>query len=803
MGEGMLSRIIGGRDESGREKTVSIQYIVDKIKSFEKDGKSTREEKIIYYRCKTGVLLASTTEVFSIQYVDPTSPGKGETTGLLLWIHPVYPLSQQATVSARTGAGTLSVHNSTTSLDFESRLQKVYQGACSAIGHDFFRTVLDSICSWAGFYYSWISMFVPPKKGEKGYVQKLRILGFWHRDKGYLEDSRGVEYIASETPCSLTLAENVVAVPEGVRDMFPDNPFWQVLDPVPTSYVAMAILDTQTGEYLGNVGMMDTEAGLEGLIGSPEHVKVGLRVFAERVGAELKRMRMEEALASARKDAVTANEAKSLYMNHLNHELRTPLNAVIGTSELLEDTTLTPPQLDLVETLRSSGAHLLTVINDVLDLTKIELGNVTLSKDRMDVAAMLEEVVRMVRPSDVGISSMQKRTAPSEAPRPLPSPESFRPPISLPHSASLPNGIVPSTPESQEHIVPRSKRKKVELRWEMDTAVPKMIEADRGRLRQILINLLANGYKFTDEGHVIARCRLPNQDDAESSALETTKAKLGVGSHEILSAGDPITLQFEVQDTGPGVPADKAEDLFRPFVQLETTKGKHNQGSGLGLSIAQNLVRLMGGEIWVKLSSSPDLPSSPGTTIAFTIQTHVAAVPEQTPDRLRSLPRGVSSQSAAYDEPKKPSPTWDRTLSERLPLKIILAEDDLLNARIARTMFGKFGFAVPHVINGVQLLLEVAKAIEEGWMYDVIYCDMFMPEMDGYTAIVKLKELFKAHPQITRLPRFIALTANASSEDRLKCLSLGMSAYMTKPLTIQELYDSLVETGRLLEPDQS
>ncbi|KAI8921100.1 hypothetical protein DFJ77DRAFT_149147 [Powellomyces hirtus] len=717
-----------------------------------------------------------------------------------------------------------------------------------------------------GFYYSWISVVIPrqevPSK-EKDLQKdvKLRILGFWHKDNGYMPDSRGVEYNASDSPCSLTLTDNVVAIPENVQKLFPDNPFWKVLNPLPTSYIAMAVLDTESGDYLGNVGMMDTQAGLEGLVGSPEHVKIGLRVFAERVGAELKRMRMEEAIRYAREDAVKANESKSQYMNHLNHELRTPMNAVIGMAELLDDTSLNESQRELVTTLRSSGAHLLSVINNVLDLTKIELGSVTLCNEPLEVAMILDEVVKMIRPSDVGISAMQRgagsrSTSPAVTnPRVKPEPDSSpaargrtshsqdsartlspaREPgfadyklIERQKSDGSQNLSSRAEPDCQTDACGRSdscgpSRKRVEIKWEVGHDVPKFIEGDRGRLRQILINLLANAYKFTDTGHVIARCCLSDAaDHAEAKQVNgtsmndppaaanpaTTDAphQMSNGPDESQTATKPreeIVLQFEVQDTGPGVPAEKAEDLFKPFVQLDTTRGQHSQGSGLGLTIAQHLVHLMGGRIWLKVPPPGSPSPTIGTTIAFTIRTHIVPIPELIHSEFTSLPRSMrlSSSSRASNSETSSSngqKSWDRTLAERLPLKILLAEDDMLNARIAKSMFGKFGYtAVTHAVNGVEVLEAVRKAAEEGWMFDVLFCDIFMPEMDGYTTATKVKEFLVAHPEIKTAPRIIALTANASVEDRNKCLDLGMCAYMTKPLTIQELYESLVETGRV------
>ncbi|KAJ3159010.1 hypothetical protein HDU86_002179 [Geranomyces michiganensis] len=802
LGPRFLEKIIGGRDEAGHEKAAMIAWLQERTSNPpDVQENDPPDEKIIYYRCQDHTLLPSNTDIYPIRYQNTAAGGNAIVRGLLLRIHPVYPLGSKSLASRSRVSSKTSLVSLSTDSDFDARLQKVYHGACTAIGHDFFKKVLSSICSWAGFYYSWISVLIPGQQApdfEQRVGLKMRVLGFWHRDKGYMEENQGAEYNAADTPCYLTLSDNIVSVPENVRTTFPDNPFWKVLDPLPTSYIALAIIDTQSGEYLGHVGMMDTQAGLEGLVGSAEHVKIGLRVFAERVGAEIKRIRMEESIRTAREAAIQANESKSQYLNHLNHELRSPMNAVLGISELLEDTKLSDSQRELVSTLRSSSAHLLSVINNVLDLTKIELGNVTLSKDTVDVGAILDEVVKIVRPTDMGINAVQRQREGTTAPDMRRQSDGS---VLNPKNATSRSREDLWSPAAGGPVAPR---KAVDIKWEIVGDVPKLIEGDRGRIRQVIINLVANGYKFADVGEVVARCRLPDGSAPKPQALNgitpvvlsTDQANGKPASGEDDSGGE-IYLQFEVQDTGPGVPADKADELFKPFVQLETTSGKHSQGSGLGLTIAQHLVHLMGGQIWLK----PPLPGVlRGTTIAFTIRTRaIAQKGTSTLPRSHKMLSNVSPNRVLPPTAETGGKSWDRTLAQRLPLKILLAEDDLLNAKIAKSMFGKFGYtSITHVVNGVEVLEHIAKADSEGWMFDVLFCDIFMPVMDGYTTATKLREYFATRPPSAPAPpRIIALTANASVEDRNKCLSLGMCAYMTKPLSIQELYNSLIETGEI------
>ncbi|KAI8817020.1 uncharacterized protein EV422DRAFT_543054 [Fimicolochytrium jonesii] len=749
-----IHQVVAGRDDDATEQLQTLAWIKHLLQVGDTDESKTFTDRLMHFKKKTGEIIASDVESYPVYYRGNRGSTDSGIKAILLCARIVTPLSR---LSSKPSNSALGRHHSAADLgssqtsidfaapDFEKRLQKIYQNAARAVGHDFFATMLRSVSNWSGFCYAWIAMAVPHQStpgGESAGTRptRLRYCGFYHRDHGYIREVEGKEYNIADTPCVYTLDDNVVSIPDGVMDLFPDNPAWQTLDRAPQSFVAVSILDTETGEYLGVIGMIDDRPGLLGVIGSAEHVRVGLCVFAERAGAEIKRLKMEAQLTEAKEVAVAANHAKTDFISHMSHELRTPMNAVLGMAQLLQDTPLTSGQQELLSTLNDAGSHLLDVINELLDVTKIEMGSsITLLPTPVNVPALLEEVVKLVQPTDLG-RTFQINQSPSDSVSPL--------------------------------AGPAIARKKVEIKWEVGKGLPESIMADKSRLKQILINLAANGYKFTDEGQVVIRC-IRLEDEA--------CAGLFCGGTEARE----VELQFEVQDSGPGIGPEEAARLFKPFVQLDSTKAKHAQGSGLGLTIAHHLVGLMGGKIWVKPPSQER-----GATMAFKFKCPISE--KSTANGQATSPNGTRM---TLQRQRK----WSPDLSARLPFKILLAEDNVLNARIVRTFLGKFGYrddSVEHALDGVQAVRAVLEADAKGRMYDILFLDMFMPGLNGHETCEKIMEHFQKPTTSSRPPYIVALTANASVEDRDKCLAIGMRSYLTKPLLIQDLYDALVEAGR-------
>jgi PAS domain S-box-containing protein len=376
-------------------------------------------------------------------------------------------------------------------------------------------------------------------------------------------------------------------------------------------------------------------------------------------------------LKIAKDIAETTTGAKSEFLANMSHEIRTPITAIIGFAELLLRQSESPEdRVEYVQIVRRNAKHLLDVINDILDLSKIEAGKMTLETADCDLPRFLADVLSTMRP--------------------------------------------------------RAVDKGLKLGIEFAGGIPRTIQTDSMKFRQILMNLLGNAIKFTQQGSVRLLVRFKSVKFAN-------------------------VLWVEVQDTGIGLKPDESERLFEAFTQADKSTTRRFGGTGLGLTISRRLARLLGGDIQVE--------SNPGVGSTFSLCIDCGSV-----QRTQMLD-GLSESGL----PMSVLPVVSSDI--RLRGRILLAEDGRDNQRLLTTHLRAAGAELEVAENG-KIAVEMAICQP----YDLILMDMQMPEMDGYTATAELRRRGFSNP-------IVALTAHAMSEDRTKCLKSGCSDYLSKPVS--------------------
>ena len=420
-------------------------------------------------------------------------------------------------------------------------------------------------------------------------------------------------------------------------------------------------------------------------------------------------------LIQAKQFAEAANLSKSQFLTNMSHELRTPLNAIIGVTQLLqEDESTTKTQKDDLQIIYNAGFHLLALIEDILDISKIEAG-------KMEIQPIDCQFLQLLQ----GVS------------------ESLR---------------------SSAH------KKSIELTCEFAPDLPQTVHTDAKRLRQILFNLLGNALKFTDKGKVNFRVsKITNQELTSNISSSIATNPIICSSHSISTTTEIVRLLFEIEDTGVGISPEKLHKIFLPFEQAGESKLK-SQGTGLGLAISQKIARILGGEISVT--------SQVGVGSCFNLQLPFEVVKVIIYDDLTQQYLLVENAAPITNSIHG----LDTKFAQKYPLQILLAEDNLVNQKVAMRLLGRLGYNVDVANNGLEAL-EMLRSRT----YDLVFMDIQMPVMDGFEATAKILEEWN----FALRPRIVAMTANAMPKDREQCLAAGMDDYLSKPITIEYLIAAL------------